>query len=94
MRRRLIISRHAADEMRKDGIRLADVKLVMEHEQVIETYSDDVPYPSRLVLGWPRRKAVHIVAADIPSSHETVIITVYRPDPLLWEHGFRRRKRQ
>ena len=28
-----------------------------------------------------------------PEAHETIVITVYDPDPTLWEPGFRQRRR-
>jgi hypothetical protein len=31
------------------------------------------------------------VAADDPDSDITVVITVYQPDPELWDHDFRER---
>ena len=52
----------------------------------IKEYPDDKPYPSRLILGWKEGKPLHVVAA------ETIIITVYQPDPTLWNADFRSKK--
>jgi hypothetical protein len=70
----------------------AEIRSVIDTGQVIERYPDDVPYPSRLVLGWASGRAIHVVAADSPETGETIVITVYEPDPAQWEAGFRRRR--
>lgn len=48
--------------------------------------------PSRLVLGWRGIRPIHIVAADNLSAGETIIVTVYEPDPQQWDSDFKRRK--
>ena len=61
--------------------------------QVLEDYSDDTPYPSRLILGWQGDRPLHVVAAYNAEDDETIVITAYEPDPDLWDAGFRVRKR-
>lgn len=73
-------------------IGVADIRRVLEAGEVIETYPDDKPYPSRLVLGWVGGRPLHVVAADNTEADEIVVITVYQPDPTLWDRTFRRRK--
>ena len=63
------------------------------HGETIEQYPDDTPYPSRLVPGWRLERPLHLVVADDAEAHEIVVITVYDPDPILWEPGFRQRRR-
>ncbi len=70
-----------------------DIRHVLETGAVIERYPDDAPYPSRLVLGWLGARPIHVVAADIPAANETIVISVYEPDPDLWDAGFTTRKR-
>jgi hypothetical protein len=36
------------------NITATDVREVLANGEVIETYPDDTPYPSQLVLGWRR----------------------------------------
>jgi hypothetical protein len=60
--------------------------------EVIEEYPHDRPYPSRLVLWWDGSEAVHAVVADVPTTDETIVITVYRPDPGRWENDYRTRR--
>ena len=72
----------------------ADVRAVLDHGDVSAEYPDDQPYPSRLMLGLVEDRPVHVVAADTPDSGQTVIITVYEPDPSIWDDDFRRRRRR
>jgi hypothetical protein len=75
------------------GMSREEVRQVLEAGQIIERYPDDVPYGSRLVLGWAGGRPIHVVAADNFEAHETIVITVYEPDPGQWEPGFRQRRR-
>jgi hypothetical protein len=58
---------------------------------VIEDYANDLPYPSRLILGWSERRPIHIVAAYDAVDQTEIVITVYEPDPTQWDKAFRRR---
>ena len=87
---------HAVQRMAERGIREEDVARVTAEGKEIESYPDDKPYPSRLLLGWiPRpggqeNRPIHVVTAT--GEHEIIVITVYEPDPALWEPGFERRR--
>ena len=91
MTQRLIYRKHALQRMFERSIYPADVRRILEEGKTIVDYPDDKPYGSRLMLGWSNNRPIHIVAANTPES-ETIIITVYEPDPALWESGFERRK--
>ena len=69
-----------------------DVRHVLENGETIEDYPDDHPYPSRLVLGQVRGRALHVVAAEAAEGGETIVITVYEPDPAQWGPDLKRRK--
>ena len=43
-------------------------------------------------MGWLGHRPLHVVAADNAEANETIVITVYEPDPPRWEPGFRRRR--
>jgi len=58
-----------------------------------ERYPDDMPYANPLVRGWVGGRPIHVVAADNVEAHETIVITVYEPDPRPWEPGFQQRRR-
>ena len=68
------------------------VESVIQSGTTIESYPEDTPYPSRLVLGWDRDRPIHVVVADNLLDEETIIITVYQPDPMRWNARFSRRQ--
>ncbi len=90
---RLVFRVHALRRMFQRSVTAADVRRVLETGETIETYPDDTPFPSRLVLGWLGARPLHIVAAEDSQAEETIVITVYEPDLGEWEPGFKRRKR-
>lgn len=89
---RLVFRAHAIQRMFERRIDVADVRAVLDVGEVIERYPKDAPYPSRLLLGWIGSRPIHVVAADNAEAQETIVITVYEPDPAQWEPGFRRRR--
>ena len=91
---RLVYRVHAIERMVERGISDDDVRTVLAQGKEIESYSGDLPYPSRLVLGWCGARPIHVVAAENAADNQTIIVTVYEPDPNLWEPGFERRKAQ
>lgn len=89
----LIFRVHAIQRMFQRGISKDDVRSVLESGRLIEEYPDDHPDPSRLVLGWSGSRPIHVVASDDLNTHETIVITVYEPDPAKWEASFSRRRK-
>ena len=83
---------HAVRRMFERGITEADAHKVLSEGKVIAAYPDDLPYPSRLLLGWRGGQPLHVVAAYNARDDEHIVITVYEPDAVLWDDGFRRRK--
>lgn len=73
------------------GIDVEDVQRVVDSGETIEEYPTDHPFPSRLVLGFDGARPLHVVVADDPATGETIIITVYVPDPRRWDAEFRNR---
>ena len=67
---------------------------MLETGTTVESYPDDLPFPSRLVLGWWESQPIHVVAADDTKEGIKIVVTVYRPDLGEWEPGFRKRKKQ
>lgn len=88
----LIFRVHAIRRMFERGVSREDVTRALEHGHTIEDYPDDVPYPSRLVLGWSGSRPLYLVVAEDPASRELIVVTVYEPDPQRWEPDFRRRR--
>jgi hypothetical protein len=85
----LIYRVHAVRRMAERDIREEDVAHVVSSGKVIEDYPQDKPYPSTLMLGWLKDRAIHVVSAT--TGHEIIIITVYEPDPAQWQPGFEKR---
>ncbi|MGA9057665.1 MAG: DUF4258 domain-containing protein [Terriglobia bacterium] len=92
MATKLVFRVHALQRMFERQLGIEDVEAVVESGETIEDYPNDRPYPSRLVLGWRGARPVHVVVAHNLSENELIVITVYEPDPELWEADFRRRK--
>jgi hypothetical protein len=93
MAARLVFRIHAVQRMSERAITEQDVREILSAGESIEEYPDDTPYASRLMLGWCRDRPLHVVAAENAEANETIVITVYDPDPTLWEPGFRQRRR-
>lgn len=89
---RLIFRAHAVRRMFGRGVSEADARDVLENGEVIEEYPDEVPYPSRLMLGFPQGRAMHVVVSEDSLERAEIIITVYEPDPKLWDRDCRIRK--
>ena len=88
---KLIFRLHALSRMAQRGFEPGDICNSLEHGRVVEEYPEDFPYPSFLVMLWLGQRPVHVVAANNDDDSETIIITVYEPDPLRWNSGFTRR---
>lgn len=92
MEARLVFRVHAIQRMFERQISAEDVRGVLAAGETIEQYPNDTPYPSRLVLGGRQNRPIHVVVADNIEGSELIVITVYEPDPALWEPDFRRKK--
>lgn len=57
---RLLYRVHAVQRMAERGIREEDVDRVIAEGKEMESYPDDKPYPSRLLLGWVERRPIHV----------------------------------
>ncbi|AEN73076.1 hypothetical protein Rhom172_1147 [Rhodothermus marinus SG0.5JP17-172] len=89
---RLFFRRHALQRMAERKITVEDVKNVLKTGETIASYPEDRPYPSRLILGWIGTRPLHVVVADNDEDNVQIVITVYEPDPTLWEDDFKRRR--
>ena len=86
---KLIFRIHALQRMFSRSISEEEVRFVVEKGEVIENYENDTPYPSKLILGKFGLKNLHVVAAVNDADKEIIIITVYEPDPHLWDNNFK-----
>ncbi|HEC98793.1 MAG TPA: DUF4258 domain-containing protein [Proteobacteria bacterium] len=69
---RLVLRVHAIQRMFQRKISYEDVLSVLRTGEVIEVYPADVPYPSRLILGWCGARPLHAVVADNAETKETI----------------------
>ena len=92
----VLYSRHAREEMIHEEFGRIYEQEVYEAictGEVIEEYPDDAPYPSSLIYRTTKTgRLIHTLAAYDAQGDLTIIITVYQPNPSLWD-DFKRRKR-
>ncbi len=87
------ISDHAYEEAQSDNLTFEEIYYSVMHDEIIEEYPDDKPYPSCLILGYTfGNEPIHSVWAFNNENQWAVLIAVYRPDPELW-FNFRERKK-
>jgi len=79
--------------MHERCIKEEDVEHAIASGTVIESYPDDTPYPSALLLGHAGTKAVHVVYADAADERLRIIITVYEPDAAIWCDDLKTRRK-
>lgn len=89
---KLIYRQHAIKRMYERRISEVEILSALENGQVIESYPNDTPHPSVLLLGMAGTKAVHVVYADNKDENERIIITVYEPDTAIWYEDMRTRR--
>ncbi len=90
--KRLHFSRHAFERMFQREIDPDAVAQLVSSGEVIADYRDDQPFPSTLILGFHRREPVHAVVARNPLTGDCYLITIYRPDPVIWDEAFKKRR--
>lgn len=79
-------SKHAVDQMIVRQIRVPEVREAIEAGQIIEDYPEDKYGPSCLLFGETHSgRPLHIQCSH-PSRPLVKIITVYEPDPDLWDN--------
>jgi uncharacterized protein DUF4258 len=88
----LHFSRHAFERMFQRGIDPDAVAQVISSGEVIADYPDDQPYRSTLLLGFHGGQPVHAVVARDPGSGECHLVTIYRPDPVMWDEAYKKRR--
>lgn len=87
------VTDHADEEMATDNLTLGDIYFSVMNGKVIESYPEDLPFPSCLIYGknsW--QEPVHSVWGYDENTGIAVLITVYRPDPSRWIDFERRRR--
>ena len=89
---KLVFRVHSIQRMHERSISEDEVRDVLMMRETIESYPDDIPYPSRLMLGWHGSRPIHVVVADDADDQTSIVISVYQPNLTEWESDFKRRK--
>lgn len=82
---------HAIQRMFERNITKNEIRGIISNGKVIKDYPDDIPYPSKLILGWVNNRPLHVVVAENKGNTELIIITVYEPDMNKWDSNFERK---
>ncbi|WP_019554503.1 DUF4258 domain-containing protein [Propionispira raffinosivorans] len=82
---------HILARILQRGISTEDVSHALIHGQIIESYPNDYPYPSHLVLGISYQCIYLHVVCGIGDS-DLWLITAYYPNPTEWESDLKTRK--
>ncbi len=82
---------HAVKRMFERKITEKDVIEVIKNGEIVINYPDDQPYPSCLQLAIVNGRPLHVVSAINEEEQTIIIITVYEPDPMLWDKTFKKR---
>lgn len=88
----LSYSRHAFERMFQREISPDAVAHIIAEGEVIADYPDDRPFPSVLLLGFHAGHPVHAVVAQESATGNCYLVTIYLPDPNIWDETFKQRK--
>jgi hypothetical protein len=88
----VVFSGHAVRRMFERRISRDDVVQAVAAGEVIAEYLDDTPFPSFLILATVNRRVFHLVVAEDGTGRKCHVVTVYLPDPDLWNPDFKTRR--
>ena len=83
---------HAVQRMFERRTSHKKARQTLKAGETIEDHSDELTSPSRLILGWEGKRPIHVVVSENAETNETVVITVYSPEPSQWTKDFKRRR--
>ena len=85
--------KHALQRMMERKISRAVVKKAIMEGVIIETYTEDKPFPSVLIAHVNREVSLHVVAAFDLDNKTCYIITAYIPDGKYFENDLITRRK-
>lgn len=88
-----VVTMHGRRRMNERGILLGDVMNAVDHGEIIETYPEDYPFPSCLVLGLSIRETYLHAVVSLNEGH-IYLITAYFPSPDEWEPDMKTRRKK
>ena len=88
----LRFTRHGLERLFQRQISPKDCEEVFESGEVIESYPDDKPFPSKLYSYAVKGRNLHVVIAI--EGQVVHVITAYEPDYALWENDLKTRKKK
>lgn len=88
----VVFSGHAVRRMFERSLTEADILQVIRQGEIIESYPDDTPHPSNLLLGFSGAVPIHAVVARQVDTGRCIVVTVYVPDPRRWSPDFKTRR--
>jgi len=92
--KKVIWRRHALERMLERGLSRAVVLDVALNGKVIEDYSADRLTPTALMLGWDKKRPIHIVVSiESNDNEEVAIITAYEPNLDVFESDYKTRRK-
>jgi hypothetical protein len=87
-------SGHAVNQMFRRQISVEQVHAAIDHGEIVDSYPDDHPFPSYLILGLVGGISIHVVLGVDETTSTGIVITAYHPDPELWSPDFRTRRKE
>jgi hypothetical protein len=78
----VIVSNHARVRMFERNVSTDELLEIVTRGEIIETYPDDEPCPSALILGFITHTAYHVVVASC--TDHLRVVTIYIPDERKW----------
>lgn len=82
---------HAVKRIFERGISRNCVSELIRTGEIIESYPDDTPFPSCLMMGRCQERPFHVVIGIHMQEKIIHVITVYEPDSEAWDSEYRRR---
>ncbi|MGE0175348.1 MAG: DUF4258 domain-containing protein [Oligoflexales bacterium] len=86
-------SGHAITQMFSRNISVDDVKAALRNGEAIESYPNDKPYPTWLLLGTVENRPLHVVMARNTLDANCIVVTAYEPSLSFWEPDFKTRQK-
>ena len=83
---------HSLKRMLERSISREDIYQVLLNGEMIESYPNDEPFPSFLILGFVDKRPIHVVVAYNKYDDFISIITTYEPDSEIFTSDYKTRR--